>query len=75
MIRIIYTITLKNEYGETQSHDFFDYTAGWDFARRECADYHNACGGNLTVDVDWNWKETADREYAIKPTGEILWED
>lgn len=42
MIRIIYTITLKNEYGETQSHDFFDYTAGWDFARRECADYHNA---------------------------------
>lgn len=74
MISIVYTFTLKNEDGETSTHDFFNYAAGWEFARREAADYHNACDGRLTVDVEW--KETVvDREYTIKPNGEIIWED
>lgn len=74
MLRTIYTFMLTNEDGETSSHDFFNYTAGWDFARQERADYRNACDGRLTVDVDW--KETVvDREYTIKPNGEIIWED
>lgn len=74
MLRIIYTFTLTNEDGEASSHDFFDYAAGWEFARREHADYHAACEGRLTVDV--NWKETeVDREYTIKPNGEIIWEE
>lgn len=75
MLRIIYTFTLKNEDGETSSHYFFDYTAGWNFARRERADYRAACGGHLTVDVEWNWTETEDPDWVIKPNGEIIWED
>lgn len=76
MLRIIYTFTLKYEDGETSSHDFFDYAAGWDFARQECADYRNACGGRLTtVDVEWNWTETEDLDWVIKPNGEIIWEE
>ena len=75
MLRIVYTFTLKNEDGETSNHDFFDYTSGWEFARRERADYHAACEGRLTVDVEWNWKETEDRDYVIKSSGEIIWED
>lgn len=76
MLRIVYTFTLKNEDGETMSHDFFNYTSGWEFARQERRDYHAACGGRLTVDVEWNWKETeVDREYTIKPNGEIIWEE
>lgn len=74
MARIVYKFTLENEDGETSSHDFFNYTAGWDFARREQADYRNACDGHLTVDV--NWKETVvDRDYTIKPNGEIIWDE
>lgn len=75
MARIVYKFTLKNEDGETSSHDFFDYTAGWDFARREQAEYHDACGGRLTVDVEWNWTETEDLDWVIKPNGEIIWEE
>lgn len=75
MLRIIYKFTLKNEDGETSSHYFFDYTAGWEFARREQADYHAACGGHLTAVVEWNWTETEDPDWVIKPNGEIIWED
>lgn len=75
MLRIIYKFTLKNEDGETSSHYFFNYTAGWDFARREQADYRNACDGRLTVVVEWNWTETEDPDWVIKPNGEIIWED
>lgn len=75
MLRIIYTFTLKSEDGETSSHDFFDYTAGWEFTRREQVDYHDACDGDLRVDVEWDWKETEDIDYVIKPNGEIIWED
>lgn len=74
MLRIVYKFTLKNEDGETMSHDFFNYTLGWEFARREGRDYHDACGGRLAVYV--NWEETVvDRDYTIKPNGEIIWED
>ena len=74
MLRIIYTFTLTNEDGETSNHDFFNYTSGWEFARQEGRDYQAACEGRLTVIV--NWKETVmDREYTIKPNGEIIWED
>lgn len=75
MLRIVYTFTLKNEDGGSPRHDFFDYAAGWDFARQEQADYHDACGGELTVDVEWDWRETEDRDWVIKPNGEIIWED
>lgn len=73
MLRIVYTFTLKNEDGETSNHDFFNYTAGWNFARREGSDYHDVCGGRLTV--EWDWKETEARDYVIKPNGEIIWEE
>lgn len=74
MIKIIYTFTLKTEDGETSTHDFFNYAAGWEFARQEARDYFAACGGLLTAGVDW--KETVvDREYTIKPSGEIIWEE
>lgn len=74
MARIIYTFTLKNEDGETSTHDFFHYAAGWAFARQEARDYMAACGGWLGVVVDW--KETVvDREYTIKSNGEIIWEE
>ncbi len=74
MTKTIYTFTLKNEDGETSTHDFFDYAAGWDFTRREQVDYHAACDGRLDVAV--NWKETEIvRDYTIKPNGEIIWED
>lgn len=74
MTKTVYTFTLKTEDGETSSRDFFDYTAGWEFARREQADYHAACDGWLDVRVDW--KETEiDRDYTIKPNGEIIWEE
>lgn len=75
MARIVYKFTLKNEDGETSSHDFFNYTAGWDFARREQADYRNACDGHLTAVVEWNWTETEDLDWVIKPNGEIIWEE
>ena len=75
MARIVYKFTLKNEDGETSSHYFFNYTAGWDFARREQADYSNACDGRLTVVVEWNWTETEDLDWVIKPNGEIIWEE
>lgn len=75
MIRIVYTFTLKNEDGETSAHDFFDYTAGWEFVRREQRDYHTACDGWLDVRVNWDWKETEDRDWVIKPNGEIIWDE
>lgn len=75
MIRIVYTFTLKNEDGEISTHDFFDYAAGWEFARRERDDYHAACGGCLTFGVEWDWKETEDRDWVIKPNGEIVWDE
>lgn len=74
MLRIIYTFTLENEDGETMSHDFFNYTAGWEFTRREQAEYHDACGSWLDVEVKWEETEI-DRDYVIKPNGEIIWED
>lgn len=74
MLRIIYTFTLKNEDGETMSHDFFDYTAGWEFTRQEQADYHAACDGWLDVEVKWE-ETVVDRDYTIKPNGEIIWEE
>lgn len=73
MLRIVYTFTLTNEDGETSNHDFFNYTSGWEFVRREGNDYHDACGGRLAVECDW--KETEARDYVIKPNGEIIWED
>lgn len=75
MTKTIYTFTLKTDDGETTTHDFFNYTAGWEFARREAADYHAACGGWLAL-VNVDWKETVvEQEYTIKPNGEIIWED
>lgn len=74
MTEMIYTFTIENEDGETSAHEFFDYTAGWEFTRRAQYDYHNACGGWLDVTVDW--KETEiNRDYVIKSNGEIIWED
>lgn len=75
MTKTIYTFTLKNEDGETSTHDFFHYAAGWAFARQEARDYMAACGGWLGL-VGVDWKETVvDRDYTIKPNGEIIWEE
>lgn len=75
MSKTVYTFTLKTEDGETSTYDFFDYTAGWEFARREANDYFAACGGFLGL-VGVDWKETEiDRDYTIKPNGEIIWEE
>lgn len=74
MTKTIYTFTLKTEDDETSAHEFFDYAAGWDFARQEARDYMAACDGNITVDVNWEEREV-DREYTIKPNGEIIWDE
>lgn len=74
MTKTVYTFTLKTEDGETLTHDFFHYAAGWAFARQEARDYMAACGGWLGVVVDWEEREV-DREYTIKPNGEIIWEE